>query len=202
MQRFKIEYVIWISIVSFSIVVSFQHNLKELMLPHQLLTAPLFQHCMTKSTHFHLLTPSPFISSGKFANPLFLISPPTIRGRRVHSYAFSLFLVLSVLLPTWDDRCASPISIGFLPFLLSLFLHSFSVTTHCSFGYIFCVPIGIVGTLSFSLLFPLSFSGPARQVNVQKKQLFNVSLTASWELTFRTQEHIYIYLKLNWLQEQ
>ena len=53
------------------------------MLPHQLLTAPLFQHCMTKSTHFHLLTPSPFISSGKFANPLFLISPPTIRGRRV-----------------------------------------------------------------------------------------------------------------------
>ena len=41
MQRFKIEYVIWISIVSFSIIVSFQHNLKELMLPHQLLTAPL-----------------------------------------------------------------------------------------------------------------------------------------------------------------
>ena len=53
------------------------------MIPHQLLTAPLFQHCMTKSTHFHLLTPSPFISSGKIANPLFLISPPTIRGRRV-----------------------------------------------------------------------------------------------------------------------
>ena len=30
---------------------------------------------MTKSTHFHLLTPSPFIYSGKIANPLFLISP-------------------------------------------------------------------------------------------------------------------------------
>ena len=85
MQRLKIEYVIWISILSFSIIVSFQHNLKELMLPHQLLTAPLFQHCMTKSTHFHLLTPSPFISSGKIANPLFLISPPTIRGRRVQA---------------------------------------------------------------------------------------------------------------------
>ena len=83
MQRFKIEYVIWINIVYFSIIVSFQLNLKELMLPYQLLKAPLFEHCMTKSTHFHLLTPSPFISSGKIANPLFLISPPTIRGRRV-----------------------------------------------------------------------------------------------------------------------
>ena len=30
MQRFKIEYVIWISIVSFSIIVSFQHNLKKI----------------------------------------------------------------------------------------------------------------------------------------------------------------------------
>ena len=53
------------------------------MLPYQLLTIPLFKHYMTKSTHFHLLTPSPFISSGKIANPLFLISPSTIRGRRV-----------------------------------------------------------------------------------------------------------------------
>ena len=54
------------------------------MLPPQPLTTPLFKHCMTKSTHFHLLTPSPFISSGKIANPLFLISPPTFRGRRVN----------------------------------------------------------------------------------------------------------------------
>ena len=40
---------------------------------------------MTKFTHFHLLTPSPFIPSGKIANLLFLISPPTIRGQRVES---------------------------------------------------------------------------------------------------------------------
>ena len=105
MQRFKIEYVIGISIVPLSIIVSIQHNLKELMLPHQLLTAPLLKHCMTKFTHFHLLTPSPFISSGKIANPLFLISPPTIRGRRVSNliyyktkYKNSSNLILSLTL--------------------------------------------------------------------------------------------------------
>ena len=121
MQRFKIKYVIWISIVSFSIIVSFQHNLKELMLPHQLLTAPLFQHCMTKSTHFHLLTPSPFISSGQIANPLFLISPPTIRGGEYqdkHCVVISnIFVILGPYVFTLKNstRLVTPLACVFSP---------------------------------------------------------------------------------------
>ena len=102
MQRFKIEYVIWISIISFSIIVSFQHNFKKNNVIPQPLTTPLFKHCMTKSTHFHLLTPFPFISSGKIANPLFLISPPTIRGRRVQGRAW---MAIPLICPSVTERC-------------------------------------------------------------------------------------------------
>ena len=47
--------------------------------------------------------------------------------------------------------------------ILILFLHPFSVVTLLSLS---CVPVGIVGTLSFPLLFPLYFSVPAGKVNV------------------------------------
>ena len=67
---------------------------------------------MTKSTHFHLLTPSLFISSGKFANPLFLISPPTIRGRRVSlcSHLQSLSKALEHLQYLLDYLINTPLS--------------------------------------------------------------------------------------------
>ena len=91
MQRFKIEYAIWISIVSFGIIVSFQHNLKELMLPHQLFTAPLISALHDK------IHPFPFINTLSIyffwencQPPLFNKPPSTIRERRVHY--FGLFI--------------------------------------------------------------------------------------------------------------
>ena len=83
MPRFKIEYVIWISIVSFSIIISFQHNLKELMLPHQLLTAPLISALHDKVHPFPFINTLPIYFFWENCQPPLFNKPPTIRGRRI-----------------------------------------------------------------------------------------------------------------------
>ena len=76
MQRFKIEYVIWISIASFSIIVSFQHNLKELMLPHQLLTAPFISALHVKIHPFRFINTLPIYFFWENYQPPLFNEPP------------------------------------------------------------------------------------------------------------------------------